>query len=365
MNKSCGCCEGTHAITPVRETNRPGLKSIRYRAGTHASFLETMKARLSSTDFPELFGLTSRESSDPSIALLDSWATVADVLTFYQERIANEGYLRTATERRSVLELARLVGYSLKPGVAASVYLAYTLDTEYELTIPACSRSQSMPTPGELPQSFETSEPLYAKAEWNLLQPRLTKPQVLAATPVIKKVYLKGISTNLRTNDALLIVFNQREQELFRVTEVTPDATNDRTGVSLEPWLQSASAPAPIAGSVGAAIKTIRDIASRSLIGLPCVARLGAGRRIGDRLRRGGGGGNVTIGGVEPFAGGPSTDDRPDERDDKACCDGDPLQHCGQSFAAAVALANRLGSGIKRSHRQSGSIAYYSTRDNV
>ena len=50
------------------------------------------------------------------------------MLTFYQERIANEGYLRTATERRSVLELARLVGYQLAARrVAASVYLAYTL----------------------------------------------------------------------------------------------------------------------------------------------------------------------------------------------------------------------------------------------
>lgn len=61
--------------------------------------------------------LTSREADDATIALLDAWATVADVLTFYQERIANEGYLRTATERRSVLELARLVGYQPRPGV--------------------------------------------------------------------------------------------------------------------------------------------------------------------------------------------------------------------------------------------------------
>ena len=45
-----------------------------------------------------------------------------DVLTFYQERIANEGYLRTATERRSMLELARAIGYELSPGVAASTY---------------------------------------------------------------------------------------------------------------------------------------------------------------------------------------------------------------------------------------------------
>jgi len=63
--------------------------------------------------------LKTRDPSDPAIALLDSWALVADVLSFYQERIANEGYLRTALERRSVLELARLIGYQLRPGVAA------------------------------------------------------------------------------------------------------------------------------------------------------------------------------------------------------------------------------------------------------
>ena len=43
---------------------------------------------------------------DLAIAILDAWATVAYILTFYQERIANEGFLRTATERMSILELA-------------------------------------------------------------------------------------------------------------------------------------------------------------------------------------------------------------------------------------------------------------------
>src|SRR5215510_14095331 len=104
---TCGCCEGTDVLTPAVIFNRPGLDVIIYRAGVHGSFLETMKARLSSSDFPKLTGLTTRDSSDASIALLDAWATVADVLTFYQERIANEGYLRTATERRSILELAK------------------------------------------------------------------------------------------------------------------------------------------------------------------------------------------------------------------------------------------------------------------
>src|SRR5688572_17112350 len=113
---TCDCCEGVEALTPITLFNRPGLDVIAYRVGTHASFLETMQAKLSSSKFPKLADLTTRDSRDASIALLDAFATVGDVLTFYQERIANEGYLRTATERRSILELARLVGYQLRPG---------------------------------------------------------------------------------------------------------------------------------------------------------------------------------------------------------------------------------------------------------
>ena len=41
------------------------------------------------------------------------------MLTFYQERIANESYLRTATERVSLQEMGKLIGYRLRPGVAA------------------------------------------------------------------------------------------------------------------------------------------------------------------------------------------------------------------------------------------------------
>ena len=48
MNQPCGCCAGIEVVTPVPEANRPGLNAIAYRAGTHATFLETMLARLTS-----------------------------------------------------------------------------------------------------------------------------------------------------------------------------------------------------------------------------------------------------------------------------------------------------------------------------
>jgi hypothetical protein len=70
MNPICGCCEGIEKLTPLRIGNRPGLRALSYRVGTHATFLETMKARLSSSEFPALKALATREGSDFSVALM-------------------------------------------------------------------------------------------------------------------------------------------------------------------------------------------------------------------------------------------------------------------------------------------------------
>ncbi len=243
-NCKCECCTGTQALTPAPIYNRPGLGALAYRAGVHGSFLETMKARLSSRDFPALAGLGSRTTDDPSIALLDAWATAADVLTFYQERLANEGYLRTATERRSVLELARLIGYEPRPGVAATVYLAYEIDKNAAapVEIPAGSRVQSLPGPGEQPQTFESIEKIVARKDWNAISPRLERPNSIARvlygtdTDPGARVYLAGIATGLKPGDAVLIQFIGTVLLPCRVSEVVADSTANRTLVRLTKW---------------------------------------------------------------------------------------------------------------------------------
>lgn len=180
---SCGCCEGVQPLTPAPISNRPGLSQIAYRAGTHARFLATMEAALSGAAEPALHALSVRTPDDPSIAFLDCWATIADVLTFYTERIANEGYLRTATEPRSVLELARLTGYRLQPGLAASAHLAYTLQANpakvTAVVIPKGSQAMSVPGPGQQPQAFETTDDLNAQQTWNTLPARATTPATI------------------------------------------------------------------------------------------------------------------------------------------------------------------------------------------
>jgi len=254
IEQPCGCCEGVTVATPASLFNRPGLSHIAYRVGTHGRFMQTMRARLSAIEIDDvgpdgqvartlrpLQALTTRDTGDFSIALLDGFATIADVLTFYQERIANEGYLRTATERRSVLELARLVGYAPRPGVAASVYLAYTLgDKQTDATVIARgTRAQSIPGPGETPQTFETSEDLLARPEWNNLQVRVTRPQniTLATAFTVDRVYAEGTTTNLRSGDSLLFVFDpDGDTSVLRtVRSVEAPFGEDRTVIELRP----------------------------------------------------------------------------------------------------------------------------------
>ena len=250
----CGCCTGIEVLTPAPICNRPGLARLAYRVGTHGSFLTSMKARLASVEvegvasdgqtrqrWRPLQALTTRDTSDFSIALLDGWATVADLLSFYQERIANEGYLRCATERRSVLELAALVGYQLRPGVAASVYLAYTLDdNQIEPTlIKAGARAQSLPGPGETPQAFETRADLEARREWNNLQVRLQRPQniTLANALTIEDVAVADAVGSLRAGDPLLLVFSDdgSTAALRTVRSTEGPAADGRSLIHLDP----------------------------------------------------------------------------------------------------------------------------------
>ena len=238
----CGCCAGVTAVTPAAVYNRPGLPAIARRVGTHSRFLESMLADLSNPDQPALRALRTRDTDDFSIALLDAWATVSDVLSFYQERFANEFYLRTATERRSLLELARLIGYELNPGVAASTYLAFTLDTAPgappQVTINTGTKVQSVPGPGEKPQTFETVEEIQAKGEWNALAAQMIEVQNLAFGDT--QVYLEGVATNLKPGDVLLFVdadsatpFRGNQWDFQRVAAAIADKEHDLTRVQL------------------------------------------------------------------------------------------------------------------------------------
>src|ERR1700744_5378928 len=250
VNCCCKACQGIATDTPVTISNRSGLSAIAYRAGTYAQFKNSLLAGLSVSHRPALQPLTTRNPDDFSIALLDAFATMADVLTFYQERIANENYLRTATERESILELAKLIGYELRPGVAAETWLAFTLDSTPgalgpvitsgtlnntqnnipPLTIDVGTQVQSIPGPGEQAQTFETIEQIEARVEWNAIKPRLSTPQQISSSSGL--IVFSGITTNLKAGDVLMIG-NSSGGVMKRILSVKIDQNTQTTTVNL------------------------------------------------------------------------------------------------------------------------------------
>src|SRR5258708_6311146 len=157
--------------TPLPTDNRPGLGALRFRIGAYGDFRDAMLARLADPGppFRPLNQLHTRSTDDPTIALIDAFATLGDILTFYQERLANEGYLRTATQPQSLQYLASLTGYQLRPGVAASVALAFTVDPTSTVTLPAGSRVQSVPGPGQTAQAYEITNDLQTSGAWSAI----------------------------------------------------------------------------------------------------------------------------------------------------------------------------------------------------
>jgi hypothetical protein len=210
MEGGCDCCAGVPGTPDAIAGNPAGQTALHYRAGTHGSFLRSQLAALST--HPALATLRTRASDDPAVAMLDAWSAVLDVLSFYQERIANEGYLQTATERVSVLQLARAIGYELRPGVAASTYLAFGMETAAgapaSMRIAAGTRAQSIPGQDETAQTFETLEAIEARPEWNALAALAEGPALPG--PGSSVLYLRGQNTRLQKGDALLVLGPQR-----------------------------------------------------------------------------------------------------------------------------------------------------------
>ena len=236
--------------TPV--TPPPGLPALPYRPGDRQQFLAEMLAALARAPIAggQPFGLRTRALDDPTVALLDAWATVADVIAFYQERIANEGFLRTATQPGSLLAIAQLVGYQPRPGLAASVWLAYSLQpdpTDTAVVLPAGLLAQSVPGTGELPQTFETTEELVARPSWNTLGMRTTGP-VTAPNGLARLTSLAfhGVTTGLAANDVILLFDGGGATPTpVLVQAVSVDLASQVTSVTLlQPQAGAAAVPA-------------------------------------------------------------------------------------------------------------------------
>ncbi|MBZ5525811.1 MAG: putative baseplate assembly protein [Acidobacteriia bacterium] len=100
-------------------------QSIDYLAKDYDSFLRGMLDMLPT----RLPGWQTRTEADLGMALLELFAFVGDQLSYYQDRVANEGYLSTAVQYESVRRLLSLIDHHLAPGMAARALVKVTTTT--------------------------------------------------------------------------------------------------------------------------------------------------------------------------------------------------------------------------------------------
>ena len=100
----------------------------------------------------------SRDSADFGIVLIELFSYMGDILNYYIDRSANEAFITTASQRDSVLELARLLGYNPTIAVSSTVTLTFKNTTASTISVPAGTQiATSASTTGGTQIIFETN----------------------------------------------------------------------------------------------------------------------------------------------------------------------------------------------------------------
>lgn len=201
MTSPCPC--GSFQF-PQATCNLSGLPSLSYRVGDFASFRYQLLTPL--PDETELTAWRPGASGDLAMQMVEWWAYLADVLTFYNERIANEAYLGTALLPESVNHLVQLLGYRPKPALGSKGQVAALLTPSARppMTVPAGLQIQSKPGPGQQPQVFEVEKPTTIGLP-DLVVADVTPSNLPLLDASGGTFWLAGKITSLKAGDRLLL----------------------------------------------------------------------------------------------------------------------------------------------------------------
>jgi len=152
-----GCCETNTA--QALELIPAGLDTIPRQIAGFPDIRKRLLERLADPD--NLARQTALESWRPysddfGSMSLEMWAYVAEILGFYDERVANETYLGTAERRPSLRRLVGLLGHTPIAGIAGTATLAALADGAVAVTVPAGTGVRSSSFGANPPQVFET-----------------------------------------------------------------------------------------------------------------------------------------------------------------------------------------------------------------
>ncbi|NAZ84903.1 baseplate J/gp47 family protein [Kineococcus indalonis] len=199
---------------PRRPVNRAALSRIGYRVGEYPDMVEAMVRQVDRE--VSLAAWTHRGADDPAIALLEGAAILGDILTFYQERYANEAFLRTATWRESITELVRLTGYRPAPALGGLGTLAVEVRGTRPVVVPARWPVKADLDGAARPTELETAAELLAwphLSRFHLYRARHRAGWVIAGARTVELTAVGGSAAagavaalGLRAGDRLMLL---------------------------------------------------------------------------------------------------------------------------------------------------------------
>jgi len=253
-NPNCPCDDCSF---PEVISNPPGLSAIEYRAGDFTGFRDQMLRALPGEI--ELANWKPTATSDLALQMIEWWAYLCDILTFYNERIANQDYLRTADLDASVNRLIRVLGYRPRPGIGAAATLAAIVSTKQAIALPEGFGVQSKPGPGKSPQIFELSANTTVPPGGLISADPDNSQAPLGADG---SVYLHGTVSSIKPGDLVLLVENgwdgtDSNYVVANVVSVNP-VISPRGTTNTQVVLDSSALPLP-AGAIAAKYRLMRS----------------------------------------------------------------------------------------------------------
>jgi len=153
---------------------------VDYMARDYDSLLKSMRDLVPSR-LPEWKSYQSE--ADFGNVLLELFAHMGDILSYYQDRVANESFLTTAQSRKSIIDHLRLISYRLATAAPASAVL--------NLTIPAACTATITISRGDAFATKSQKKKASVRFEYSRETPLVIDCSALPVDPVTNKKYFK------------------------------------------------------------------------------------------------------------------------------------------------------------------------------
>jgi hypothetical protein len=162
---------------------------------------------------------TERSEADIGMMLLELFAATADTLSYMQDRVANEAFLATASQRRSVAAHLALLGYSMDEGAAATTWLQFEVNAAVELRGEPGLRVSTSPRREDEPVVvFETLGAATLRPEHNRMPVYDWGNAGCCLPRTARSLALLGSFPDLRAGDFLLLDDGQGRRDVVRLT---------------------------------------------------------------------------------------------------------------------------------------------------